>query len=267
MQTNQILSAPLIDIIFDGRPKDYGAYELRKNYSNRINKALLITMTLAGLICCSAFMANSPKNNKFRYTVGPTIVLPDHPEKKIEPEPKPEKQPDVKPVKTIIFTAPVIKEIVEFPPPRQEEMDSAKFGSMKIDGPGDDGVPKSEDLDGKKGIVDQKPDKESDVPRETVDIPASFGGNWEKFLIKNLKAETPVDNGAGAGRYTVIILFVVDKEGNVSDIKALTNHGYGMEQEALRVIKKSPQWEPAIYNGYKVKAYHRQMITFDVQEE
>ncbi|HMK27060.1 MAG TPA: energy transducer TonB [Chitinophagaceae bacterium] len=267
MQINKILSAPLIDIIFDGRPKDYGAYELRKTYSNRINKALAITIALAGMICCSAILANSPKKNRIHYTVGPTIVLPDHPEKKIEPKPKPEKQPEVKPPKTIIFTEPVIKEVVEFPPPRQEEMDSAKFGSVIIDGPGDDGIPKPGDLDGDKGIVQPKNEPESDEPRAIVDIPARFVLDWKKFLIKNLKAETPVDNGAGVGRYTVVIQFVVDKEGNVSDIKALTNHGYGMEEEALRVIKKSPQWEPAIYNGYKVKAYHKQMITFDVQDE
>ena len=45
-----------------------------------------------------------------------------------------------------------------------------------------------------------------------------------------------------AGTYTVVVQFVVDKEGNVSDVKALTSHGYGMEDEAVRVIKKGPQW-------------------------
>jgi len=54
----------------------------------------------------------------------------------------------------------------------------------------------------------------------------------------------PVENAAPAGHYSVVIRFVVDKEGNVSDIEALTNHGYGMEQEAIRAIKKLQNGSP-----------------------
>ena len=61
--------------------------------------------------------------------------------------------------------------------------------------------------------------------------------------------------------------FVVDEDGAVSDIKALTNHGYGLEQEAIRVLRKAKKWEPAIQNGRKVKAYRKQPITFQVTEE
>ena len=64
-----------------------------------------------------------------------------------------------------------------------------------------------------------------------------------------------------------MIQFVVDVEGNVSDIKPLTNHGYGLEQEAVRVLKKAAKWEPAIQNGVKVKAYRKQVITFQVLGE
>jgi protein TonB len=60
---------------------------------------------------------------------------------------------------------------------------------------------------------------------------------------------------------------VVDKEGNLSDVKALTAHGYGMEQEAIRVIRKGPKWNPAIQNGVSVKAYRKQLITFQVLGE
>jgi protein TonB len=60
---------------------------------------------------------------------------------------------------------------------------------------------------------------------------------------------------------------VVDKEGNISDLRALTNHGYGMEQEAVRVIQKGPKWTPAQQNGRHVKAYRKQPITFQVTGE
>jgi protein TonB len=59
----------------------------------------------------------------------------------------------------------------------------------------------------------------------------------------------------------------VDKEGNISDVRGLTSRGYGMEEEAVRVIKKGPAWVPAIQNGRKVKAYRKQPITFVVTGE
>jgi protein TonB len=268
MQTNKILSAPLIDIIFDGRSKDYGAYVLRKTYSNRISRALLITMTIAALICGGAILANSSKKNNGKYKINEFVELKKLPdEKKIEPKPRPEKQPEIKPPKTIIFTAPVITEVVDTPLPTQEDMDSAMIGTKKIDGPPADEVPKPEDVDGKKGIITPKADSEPDEPFTSVEIDAKFNGNWKAFLERNLNAEVPGDNGAPAGRYSVVMQFVVDREGNVSDIQALTAHGYGMEAEAIRVLKKAAKWEPAIQNGIKVKAYRKQVIIFEVNEE
>lgn len=57
------------------------------------------------------------------------------------------------------------------------------------------------------------------------------------------------------------------KDGTISDVAAETNHGYGMEQEAVKIIKKGPKWTPAIQNGRNVNAYRRQPITFVVQEQ
>jgi len=65
----------------------------------------------------------------------------------------------------------------------------------------------------------------------------------------------------------VIIEFVVDLDGSMSRIKALTSLGYGMEEEAIRVIKKAGKWSPAIWQGEPVKAYRRQQITFDITGE
>ena len=268
MEATKILSVELIDVVFDGRNKAYGAYELRKTYSKRINKALFITMTFAILICGGAILANSSKKNNGRYKISPVVELKKLPdEKKIEPKPKPEKQPDVKPPKTIIFTAPVITEIVETPMPTLADMDSARIGLVKIDGPVDSGIYKPEDIDNGKGIVEQKTEKESGEPFRTVEIDAKFIGNWKNFLERNLNADVPRDNGAPAGRYSVVVEFVVDKEGKVSDIQTLTHHGYGLEEEAIRVLRKAPKWEPAIQNGIQVKAYRRQVITFEVNEE
>jgi hypothetical protein len=98
-----------------------------------------------------------------------------------------------------------------------------------------------------------------------VEVEASFPGGdyaWNKFLTKNLDGRAPVINNAPNGRYTVWIKFIVDKDGSLSDFKPLTNYGFGMEAEALRVMKLSPDWNAATQKGKKVTAYRLQPITF-----
>ena len=111
-------------------------------------------------------------------------------------------------------------------------------------------------------------DIKSVSPDVKIDIPPSFPGGdfkWRQFLERNLDANVPLRNGAPKGLYTVLIEFQVDSLGNASEYKPLTNHGYGMEDEAMRVIRKGPSWSPAIANGRQVKALHRQAILFTVQ--
>ncbi len=111
---------------------------------------------------------------------------------------------------------------------------------------------------------------DSNIVFEKVETEASFPGGelkWRQYLERNAKGSIALDKGAPKGTYTVIVQFIVDKEGNISDIRALTNHGFGMENEAVRVIKSGPKWNSAIQNGKQVKAYKRQPITFVVRSE
>jgi hypothetical protein len=103
-----------------------------------------------------------------------------------------------------------------------------------------------------------------------VEVEASYPGGenaWRRFLEQNLDATVPVKKKAPAGVYTVIIQFVVDKEGYVSNIIPLTNHGYGMEEEVMQLLKKAPPWRPASQSGRRVKAYRKQPVTFIIDEE
>jgi len=61
--------------------------------------------------------------------------------------------------------------------------------------------------------------------------------------------------------------FIVSKDGSISDVVAETKFGYGMEAEAVKIIKKGPKWTPALQNGRNVNAYRRQPITFIVEEQ
>ena len=104
---------------------------------------------------------------------------------------------------------------------------------------------------------------------EKLDIEASFpGGNvaWRKFLERNLRADVATENGAPCGEYTVWVQFIVDKQGNITDVKSLTNFGYGMEKEVERIIKVGPPWQPASQNGHPVKAYRKQPVTFLIED-
>jgi periplasmic protein TonB len=268
METNKILSADILDLIFDERNKEYGAYELRKTYGKRITIALTITGTIALLILAGSVLAGNMKTEERNYLGREVIILKDLPEEKTPEKPPEEKLPEPKPVKTEMFTTiKIVDTEVPDPPPTQEDLTIAKIDVFKQEGEDYKEVADPKPIDDGKGIIDPKKNAESDEPLTIVEVPAKFIGNWERFLRNNLNAQTPVDNDAPPGRYSVEIQFVVDKEGNVSDIKTLSNVGYGMEQEAVRVLKKATKWEPAIQNGYKAKAYHRQVITFEVPEE
>lgn len=172
------------------------------------------------------------------------------------------------------FTPPKIvkDEEVKEPPPAVEELKDTKIGTISQEGVKDIGiVTPPAAVDAGKGIVEvvKKPDPEPEIFTK-VEVDAKFPGGpaaWKTYLERNLRGDVASENGAPSGNYTVVVQFVVDVAGNVSDVKAVSNAGYGMEAEAIRVIKRSGKWIPAIQNGREVKAYRKQPITFQIQDQ
>jgi protein TonB len=265
MDTNKILSADILDLIFDERNKEYGAYELRKTYHTRITKSLIFTGVFITLIFTGVVLANklTPKETSgFLIHKEVTIANLKPDEKEPEPIPDPPKKQEPVQVQTEQLTQiKLVNEDVLDPPPTQDELSIAKIDVATNEGVIDQGIVALQNLDEGKDLIETKTAKEPDIFTR-VEIDAKFDGNWEKFLLRNLNPQTPVENGAPAGNYKVFVQFVVDIDGTVSDIKPLTNLGYGLEQEAIRVLKKAKKWEPAIQNGRQVKAYRVQGITF-----
>jgi protein TonB len=263
METNKILSANLLDILFDDRNKDYGAYELRKTYPKQITKALFVTGTITLLIFGSLLARTSKPVDRDKFvirTVDPSIV-----NNEIKPElPKPRKELPPVQTRTQIFAPPTIVDKVDRPLPTNDDLKHADIALINQEGIDPNGLAHPDEIDNKKGVIEDKQNTEPDAPISIVEIEAKFTGDWKRFLEKNLNPNVPVDNGAPTGNYTIEVQFVVDIDGTVSDIKPLTNLGYGMEQEAVRVLKKATKWEPAVQNGRQVKAYRRQRITFQV---
>ena len=276
MEANKILSADVLDIIFDGKNKDYGAYELRKTYNRRITRALVITGSIALLALLSSILSSTLKEKADKKLKMNEMTIQDvkQEEKKEIPPPPPPPPPKQEPPKVEMkqFTPPVIKkdEEVEKPPPPQEELKEAKIDVVSQEGIKDEGIAAPTDIDQGKQIVEVKKEDDENKIFDKVEIEASFPGGdskWRQYLERNANGQVATDNGAPEGTYTTVVQFVVDKEGNISDVRALTNHGYGMEEEAIRVIKKGPKWSPAVQNGRQVKAYRKQPITFRVEAE
>ena len=274
MEANKILSADFLDLLFEDRNKDYGAYSLRKTYNRRLVRALIITASIALLAFLGSVLASSINkgNNKVKIEQVTIQNIKEDEEKKVEPPPPPPKPPEPPKVEMKQFTPPVIKkdEEVQKPPPEQEELKEAKIDVVNQEGIKDQNIATPTVIDEGKKVIEEKKDDDENKVFEKVEIEAAFPGGdaaWRAYLTRKLSNFNPADNGAPAANYTVYVQFIVDKEGNISDVRALTNHGYGMEDEAIKVIKAGPKWTPAIQNGRNVKAYRKQPITFQVQEE
>ena len=66
---------------------------------------------------------------------------------------------------------------------------------------------------------------------------------------------------------TCVVQFIVDREGNISEVEALTMKGTKLAEICVNAIKRGPKWTPAEQNGRKVKAYRKQPVTFQIAEQ
>jgi protein TonB len=275
MEANKILSADILDLLFEDRNKDYGAYDLRKTYNKRITRALIVTASVALLALIGSVLASTLKSNGPKKVKQTEVTLADikTEEEKKEPPPPPPKPIEPPKVEMTKFTPPKIVKDEEVKkeeiPPEVEELKDTKIDVINQEGTKDDNIV-PEKVDEGKQIVEEKKEEDENKIFDKVEIEAGFPGGegkWRQYLERNCNGQVASDNGAPEGTYTTIVQFVVDKEGNISDVRPLTTHGFGMEEEAMRVIKKGPKWTPAVQNGRNVKAYRKQPITFVVTGE
>jgi protein TonB len=126
---------------------------------------------------------------------------------------------------------------------------------------------------GLKNVTKSDPGKKMDVSKddeiygEVTQEPSFPGGEaaWDKFLANNLKQNIAAENGLNKeGKYAVGLQFVVLKDGSISNPHCYTDPGYGMCEEAIRVMKYSPRWNPGINGSQAVNSYRRIEIIFYV---
>ncbi len=97
--------------------------------------------------------------------------------------------------------------------------------------------------------------------------PAPIGGidNYYKFLGKRINYPTAAKEAGTQGN--VILTFVVERDGSLTEIKALRDPGNGLAEEAIRVLKLAPHWTPGIQNGKKVRVQYTIPISFTLGEQ
>ncbi|HVU94176.1 MAG TPA: TonB family protein [Puia sp.] len=273
MEANKILESSLIDVIFEGRNKAYGAYELRRHYPQRLLLSLAGVAVITGALFGVDYIARrSPAPVKQQFMVV-DVQLEDVKEAQHNeppPPPPPPKQVMAK-VEITKFTPPKIvrdNEVKEDErPPEQEKLNETRIGVINQEGVKDEGVTAPPVSATGNGVVEApKPKNVEDYDRTftKVEIESEYPGGtaaWMRYLNKNFRYPEDAINNEIQG--TVVVQFIVDKEGNVSNVEAVSGpETGGLRQEAIRVIERSGKWVPAIQNGRNVKSYKKQPVQF-----
>lgn len=279
MEANKILNTNLLDIIFEGRNKEYGAYELRKNANWRLIKALIGMAIVTLVLFLISILSNQGNEGKKQAMVVTDVQLEEVREEKKNELPPPPPPPNVllQKVEITKFTTPKIvkdNEVKEEDkPPEQQKLEETRIGTVNQEGVKDEGIAGPPAIsDAGKGLVEAPKPKVTEDYDKTfikVEIESEYPGGlaaWQRYLNKNFRYPDEALNNGVQG--VVTVQFVVDKAGNVSDVQAIGGPDLGgLRDEAIRVIRKSGSWIPAIQNGQKVKSYKKQPVVFKLMEQ
>ena len=110
-----------------------------------------------------------------------------------------------------------------------------------------------------------KEEDEDIVDFASVEAPPEFPGGqsgWGKYLQDNMKYPPLAREKNIKGR--VIVSFVVEQNGDLSDIKVIKGIGWGCDEEAIRVLKTAPSWKPGIQNGRPIRVQYTMPIFFQL---
>lgn len=242
-----------VDLVFQGRNHNYGAYVLRKKSDEYTNKGLLFaiiffTLAVASPVIIKYIEGVLPKSEVKMIEVN-KLDAPPPLDKNTPPPPPPPTPPPLK--STVKFTPPEIKPDEQIqdeePPPTQQEMEKVDASAnTEVGDP--NGVDKSLLGDGDNVTGEDK----NEILMFAEQMPEFDGGEaaMNAFIINKynyppLARENQIEK-------KVIVQFVVDKDGKITQVEALTHHGWGLEEEAIRVVKLMPAWKPGKQNGKPV---------------
>ena len=250
-----------VDLVFEGKNQAYGAYQLRKNTGVRNLKAL-ITMFAAFAIIAAIVIAKVSIDNYIasRNAAIETDVelanLAEKKEAKVERKDEPEVEKiEVEKVKSsVAFTVPEIKKDSEVKEDQemksQEELQETNTAIGAFDVKGDDDAA-GEVLKVKETIAEPEPPKVEetkvfDVVEEMPQFPGGQNALLE-YLGKNIKYPVVAEENGVQGR--VVVTFVVERDGSITDVRVVKSVDPSLDKEAQRVVKSMPHWIPGKQNG------------------
>ena len=271
-----------VEMVFAGKNKEYGAYQLRKGTSGRNIKSLLILVIAAALV--GGFLAwkvIEQKQAEEQQAYMEAMELAKLQKQAEKEKKKPEKvQPKVEMKKEIPvaretqkFTAPVIKkdELVK------EENQVKQMDKL------DDKV--AVGTENKEGVKDRtveavrndiavaapppppapKPEVATKVFDVVEEMPSFPGGQGAlmSYLASNIKYPVVAQENGVQGR--VIVSFVVERDGSISDVRVARSVDPSLDREAQRVVKSMPRWKPGKQNGSAVRVKYTVPVVFRLQ--
>jgi protein TonB len=259
---NTAVSPQRNELVFEGRNRSYGAYEIRSNYNRTVTLILLglvLSTGLAFAIKAVMGLKGDEVKKEMIIDVAAIDLTPPPPDETEPPPPPPPPPPPA--IEMVKFVPPIIKDdaVETDPPPPQEQLTETNVGTVTQEGSGDEVVIPTEG-DG-NGVVEEKAPEIFTVVEEMPEFP---GGMQElmKYLQNNINYPQ-VEKEAGI-QGKVFVKFVVQPDGAISSTEILRGvaGGEGLSREAMRVVKSMPKWKAGKQNGRSVPVYFNLPINF-----
>lgn len=271
-----------VDMVFAGKNKEYGAYQLRKGTSGRNIKALLILVIAAALV--GGFLAwkvieQKKAEEQQAYMEAMELAKLQQQAKKEEKK-KEQVKPKIEPKKEI----PVARETQKFTAPviKKDELVKEENQVKQMDKLDDKVAVGSEDKEGVKDRTVEavrseiavaapppppapKPEVATKVFDVVEEMPSFPGGNAALMSYLNSNTKYPVVAQENGVQGRVIISFVVERDGSISDVKVARSVDPSLDREAQRVVKSMPRWTPGKQNGQTVRVKYTVPVVFRLQ--
>lgn len=266
-----LTSSEWTDIVFEGRNKEYGAYEMRQSSSKRHTLSLLIMTVLVAFISVLPTIIDAVKPAESEKGLNGPVILANikmDDRKENVPLKVQEPEPPVKVKPTIQFVPPVIADPKDIK--AEQEMKSqdellnikATISSQTREGSLDADAVDAETLKDNTAVVGGHEERPIDFVEQMPQFP---GGDKELmvFVAKNLRYPVVAAENRIEGR--VVVKFVVSKTGDVTDIHILRGLDPSCDKEAVRVIKMMPRWIPGKQNGRNVPVYFTLPVVYKLE--
>ena len=272
-----------LDVVFANRNQTYGAYELRKNYSSRLTKALFLASTLFITVVCSPLIYDylkkgdeivevaeevKPKNDLVK--IVDVVLPPKKVEKVLESKGAQKQASNFKQKRFVKLTVTSADRVIE-EPPKQVDLASAVVASTNQNGTevAGNGTEKSQGVE--NGSLQGTGTSEG-IGNEPINVALveqmpEFPGVYAAlamYLQRNIHYHNSASENGIMGR--VFVNFIVEKDGSLTDITVSKGIGFGCDEEAVRVLKKSPKWSAGIQNKQKVRVMFTIPIVFSMGE-